>query len=409
MERIKQVVVSQQTYVLLIAGLLLCIPLPYAFSSVAVIVLSAVSFVSLFFHSKGNVSGYWIPAALYGLALLSLLWSVDTGKSLRGLERQLPLLIVPLSFWMMPVLTTKSIHRILKLFASGLSVYGLFFIGVSAYRYFFEGWKPGVFSYHALVDYFDLNAIYVSVMVSLSLLYMLFYAQRKTTDRLTIALLAIFLLLLASKNVLAVTTLAFFLGALLYGKLTRRKALLIALAAAFLTAAMFYGPIKKRWNAELNTDLAEVFTCDSFGIFYPWTGTTIRLFQARMFYELVQENNIFLTGFGINAAQEKVAEAQNQYDVYCGYNTYNFHNQYLQVFAELGVFGLLILLLLLAFIFKGYLKTRELIYLFFFLITASVFLSETYIWRQRGLIHFLVLYGLLIKLAASNGGIKRQQ
>lgn len=401
MDRIKQLVLSEQTYVLLIAGLLLCLPLPYAFSSIAVIVLSVISFVSLFFHPAAPLKGYWIPALLYVLLLLSLLWSEDVGKSLRGLERQLPLFIIPLSFWMMPPISKKGIHRILYLFATGLCFFALLFLTVSAYRYFYEGWTLGVFSYHGLVDLFDLNAIYISVMVSLSLLFMIFNARKRYREIVIIAVLLVFLLLLASKNVIAVTALSFVLGLFLSRKVLGRKGLLLSALGVILVAALLYAPIKRRWSAELNTDLTEVFTCDSFGIFYPWTGATIRLFQTRVFYELFQENDVFFTGFGINASQEKVAEVQNRYDLYCGYNTYNFHNQYLQSFAELGVFGLLILLSLLGYMLRGYFRTDQLIFLFFFLVMASVFVSETYIWRQRGLIHFMVLFGLLTHLERS--------
>lgn len=401
MEQLRKMVLSEQTYILLLAGLLLCLPLPYAFSSIAVILLTAVSFTALFFQPRKPFTPYWLPVILYGLILLSLFWSVDLAKSLRGLERQLPLLVVPLSFWMMPSISRKGIMRILYYFSVGLSIYALFFVAVSAYRYYYEGWTKGVFAYHALVDLLDLNAIYISVMVSISLLFMIFYVEKNWKNSVVMVLLAGFLLLLASKNVITVTLLAFLMGLVMYARSHNRRGFLLAFLGIVVATALLYRPIKKRWAAELNTDLTEVFTCNSFGIFYPWTGATIRLFQIRVFYNLVQENEIFLTGFGVNAAQEKVAQVQNRYDVYCGYNTYNFHNQYLQVFAELGIFGLLIVLLMLGHVLKGFLRTNELIFLFFFLVMASVFLSETYIWRQRGLIHFLVLYGLLIHLKGS--------
>ena len=94
------------------------------------------------------------------------------------------------------------------------------------------------------------------------------------------------------------------------------------------------------------------------------------------------------TGFGVNAAQDKLAEQQNRYNVYCGYNEYNFHNQYLQTFAGIGHFGFLIVCGMLLLLFQNYRKQKELMALFLGLVLFSIFLTETYIWRQRGMIHF---------------------
>lgn len=49
---IRSFLLSETTYSVLISGLLLCIPLRYAFSSIAVIVLTAVSFFRFFFTSQ---------------------------------------------------------------------------------------------------------------------------------------------------------------------------------------------------------------------------------------------------------------------------------------------------------------------------------------------------------------------
>ena len=68
-----------------------------------------------------------------------------------------------------------------------------------------------------------------------------------------------------------------------------------------------------------------------------------------MFFEFLQEENIFWTGFGLNASYKKLEEKGIHYNVFQGnnevegYQKKNFHNQYIQIFAELGVFGFLII------------------------------------------------------------------
>ncbi len=397
MKKLIDIVCAEKTYGFLIGGLLISIPLPYAFSSIALIVLIAAAFTSSFFHKKTFRRSYWLPVALFGIMLLSLIWTYDVGKSLRGIERQLPFLLLPMAFWLMPKLSTKTFHKSLYLFSVGmavLAVLSLVFSGVL----FLSGRPKGVFFYHSLVQHFDLNAIYISVMTSLSLLYLLFYEKRSKWNVLLILLLAGFLLLLSSKNLIIITVLAALVGYAITRKIRLKRVLFLGAIGAVLITLFFYSPLKRRWDVEFSTNAVEALTCEGFNNIYPWTGTSFRIFQARVFYELFEEYPVFFTGFGINAAQDLIAEKQNEYFVYCGFNTYNFHNQYVQTFAELGVFGFLFLVLMLAALFRSYWLNKELMPLFLFLVMASVFLTETYIWRQRGMIHFLTVYCLIIHL-----------
>jgi hypothetical protein len=155
--------------------------------------------------------------------------------------------------------------------------------------------------------------------------------------------------------------------------------------------------VRDRFEREVSvSNVKEVMECERFNKVYDWTGTTIRLFQARIFKEMMDEHDAYLTGFGINNSKEKIIEKQKHYNLWQGYYEYNFHNQYIQAFAELGIFGLLFVILLLGALLKEYIRTRDILVLSFFLIATVIFLTETYIWRQRGLYHFLILYCLLI-------------
>ena len=208
----------------------------------------------------------------------------------------------------------------------------------------------------------------------------------------------LFLILLSSKNLIFITVISILIG-LIIKKKRGFKSLLLGSSLVLITIlVIIFSPLKNRLNLELTSNVKEVLTCQEFNRVYPWTGTTIRLFQARIAYELLDEYDALLLGFGINASKDKIIEKQDHYNLYYGYNDYNFHNQYLQSTVELGLMGLICTLVLLFSIFKGFVNSRELMALFFFLIIASVFVTETYIWRQRGLYHFLILYGLLIKI-----------
>lgn len=397
MRALVNIALSEKTYGYLLGALLLSIPLPFAFSSISLIAFFAVSLFSAFYHKKSMHLGYWIPMALFLCMILSLTWTEHWEKSIRGLERQLPFLLIPLAFWLMPKVTRSVLNFALFVFSVGLSFLGLGLM-LKALISCINGAGTEVFFYHSLVSIFDLNAIYISVMVSLSLLFMIFY-KRRTLWNVSISLvLLLFLVLLSSKNLIIITILSIIVGFLISRKFNfKRWSVLIFIGLTVFTL-LFYSPLKSRWVTEFNTDIKDALTCEGFNENYPWTGASFRLFQARIFYESFNENKVWFTGFGINAAQARIAEKQNEYYLYCGYNTYNYHNQYVQTFAELGVFGFIVLLLLFVILFRSYLRHKELMILFFIIVMASAFFTETYIWRQRGMIHFLTLYCLFIHL-----------
>jgi hypothetical protein len=161
--------------------------------------------------------------------------------------------------------------------------------------------------------------------------------------------------------------------------------------------------VKQRFEREISaSNLKEVLESERFNKVYDWTGTTIRLFQARIFSEMLKEDGIFLTGYGISNSEDKIIKKQKHYNLWQGYYTYNFHNQYIQAFAELGIFGLLFLFLMLGAVLRRYMRDKDMLFLSLFFIMFVVFITESYLWRQRGLYHFLVLYCLFFKSMPSN-------
>ncbi len=397
MNRIKSIAFAESTYAYLLALVLMSIPFRYAYSSITLIILLAVSLIHALYRPKVLRFGYIIPAALFLLMVLSISWSVDIHKSIRGLERQLPFLLIPLAFWMMPTIKKEQFNKALSLFAYWMALFGMVLIARAAFRYW-EGSGTWAFTYHSLVDLFNLNAIYISVMTSLSLLYVLFYKQRNMTSILTLCALGLFLFLLASKNVIAITAVCIVLGFLLGKGRSIKRWLIVGVMGVVVGTSLFIGPIKNRWKAEIGSDIHEALTCEGFTDVYIWTGTSFRVFQARVFFELMQEQQRWLTGFGINAVQEEIAKKQDDYFLYCGYNEYNFHNQYIQTFAELGIIGFFLLIALLWVLLRLYLKHRDPFLLFVFLIITFIFFTETYIWRQRGMFHFLIIFGMLVSM-----------
>ena len=131
-----------------------------------------------------------------------------------------------------------------------------------------------------------------------------------------------------------------------------------------------------------------------------FSGASFRVYQFRMFLEIMKEENVFFQGLGLNASYKKIEEKGLKYNVFKGnettegYQKKNFHNQYIQTFAELGLVGFILLILILFINLKNALKNKDFIHIAFAILMISLFLTESFLWRQRGVVFFTVFYCL---------------
>ena len=378
-----------------IALVLFSIPLPYVYSTVGVGLLLL---VGLWGAWKGHVNrkwGYFWPIALFGLMVLSMAWSEDLDKSVRGLIRQLPFLLVPLAFMFWPTMDQKSFQKGVRLGSHAMALMALFFM-INALILWVNGASNAVFFYHQLVAIGDLNAIYLSGVTAFFLLFLWFGQPWRTLNVLTSVVLTFFLILLSSKNIIATTGLLALVGVVFQKRKNIKHYGVLLLVVLIIALAWQKTPWQQRWNQEFSSSWSEALECEGFTDIYPWSGTTLRVFFTRVFYEQLSEDQSWHKGYGINAGQAKIAQRQNKYYVYCGYNTYNLHNQYWQTVFELGLLGGLLLLGMLGHLVWLSVKTDQKIILFFAVLMAALFVTETYVWRQRGMLHFLVIYGLMV-------------
>jgi O-antigen ligase len=184
-----------------------------------------------------------------------------------------------------------------------------------------------------------------------------------------------------------------------------------------------FGKIKERFKEEFQTNtekslssnvieetptsvhyvsIKEAWTNPTFSPNDYFNGTAFRVYQLRIFLELVKENNTFFSGFGLNASYPKIKEKAIQYNLYMGvendsdsgYQSKNFHNQYVQNFAELGFFGFILLLIILFVNVKNSIKSKDFVHFAFAFLMISLFLTESFLWRQRGVVFFTMMYCL---------------
>ena len=400
---------------------LLCIPLGYAFNSVS---LGLLIIITLINYKKENINfdKYLIfPIALYLLMLLSFTWSIDKERTIAAISKELPLLLFPICFLLFRSFSEPEKHKIIKGFSFGMVAFSLFYLIKAAIRFFISQ-DTSVFFYHELVTK-DVNAIHVSVYMAVSFFYFLVKPIKTKFDKLAIAILFLMVFLLSSKNIVVV-----FIGLLgfyyLFFSKTAKKLRLrnLILILVLLFSLPFIGKVKERFKQEYETIMTDSSVNDviskgsekvyNVSIKQAWTnetfkandffpGTAFRVYQFRIFIEFMQEEAIFWSGFGLDASYSKIEEKGVQYHLFLGdenqegYQKMNFHNQYIQIFAELGVFGFLLLLIMLALSIRNAIDSKNYLHIAFSVLMISLFFTESFLWRQRGITFFIVMYCIL--------------
>ena len=398
----------------LILIVLFTIPLSYALNSVATGMLLL---ITIFTFQKKNFTfqlNLIYPILLYVLMLLSFFWSIDQKTTLTAILKEIPLLIIPLAFMLFKDFSKDQKQKIIQFYSYGILLFTVFYYLKAIIRFILSH-NTEVFFYHELVTK-DVNAIHVSVYVSMAFFHFFIKIKKEIIDYIAMTLLFAMVFLLASKNIIIVFIGLLLIYYLFLTKISRRMRMRnLILFLLFLFSLSFVGKIRDRFMVEIQTntkvslsadvDLNKQTGINNISIVEAWTkeyfapsdyfpGTAFRVYQFRMFLELFHEEPVFWTGYGLNASKEKLLEKEKKYNLHEGYGTYNFHNQYIQNFAELGVFGFVLLMIMLVLNVRNAFKSKDFIHFAFAILMISLFLTESFLWRQRGVVFFTIMYCL---------------
>jgi O-antigen ligase len=412
---------------LLVLLLLVTIPFPYFVNNILLVLFLLLSLKNIKKVNFNFSISLLLPIVLFFLMCLSYFWSIDAKETLSAIPKEVTLLLIPLAFILNKKFTEHQLENIKKHYSYSMLLLALFFL-IRAVVRFLINHDSRAFYYHG-EDEIDfglvpklLNAIHVSVFVAIGLFYFISKTVKSKFDYIAAAILFGFILLLSSKNIILVVILLslvhFFYFSKSSNKLRLRNLIVFGIMVGFIFS---FGKIKERFLSEFQANtkksistnviegipqgvhfvsINEAWNNETFTANDYFPGTAFRVYQFRIFLELIQENNIFLSGFGLNASYDKIAEKSNQYNLYkgaegnSGYQNFNFHNQYVQNFADLGVFGFVILIIMLSLNIKNAIKRKDFVHFAFAIIMISLFLTESFLWRQRGVVFFTLFYCL---------------
>ncbi|WP_370477435.1 O-antigen ligase family protein [Tamlana flava] len=388
-----------------VVGLLLAtLMLDYGFGSFSLVLLV---FYSLFkFFTKNNNEVFFdykltFPVLLFLWFSVTYFWTIDKSLTLKGIGRISALFLVPFAFCFLPKFTRLEFFKILKAYTVVNFFLGIVFVITSLIR-FLESRKLTEFTYHDLVSSFNLNAIYVSVFFSLSFFYLFLKPKKRIYEIVFLIFFLMMIVLLSSKTIIFCLLIGIiFIG---WKKVKNRTPKLVEIVLTFLVicliALLATKEITKRVNEEFvinsdeKTNLLQVLEKDKFSQVYPWTGTSIRLFQLRLLKEQIETEHVFLNGFGLFASRIDLKKRHEQYGTYKGYHIYNYHNCYAQVLSETGIIGLLLFLFLLSSNIVFALKSNNLLFVFFSFVAPVWSFTESFLWVQRGIFFFIIFYCL---------------
>lgn len=412
---------KNNTFLLPFIFLLISVPLFLGLNNVVLgvfILISLLNYKQLQFKFSFELL---VPILLFIWMGFSYFWSIDQERTLNAIPKEIVLFLIPMLFFFIKRFTENQKNYIFRSYSYFMVVLVLGFISRALIRFLISGDKR-VFFYHG--DYDDdyglvpklLNAIHMSVFVALAFFYFFQKEFKSKLDYVLSGLLFTFVLLLSSKNIIVIFIVLIIIQVLFYSKIANKMRLRNISILIVLIGFMFsFSNIKNRFVLEFytNTDkgighnvslgqqeginnvsIADAWLKEEFHPSDYFPGTAFRVYQTRLFLEFLDEESIFWNGFGLNASLKKLQEKEKKYNLHEGYGDFNFHNQYLQNFAELGFIGFVLLLLLLFLNIKNAIQSKDFIHIAFAILMISLFLTESFLWRQRGVVFFTVLYCL---------------
>lgn len=332
---------------------------------------------------------------IYLLIITSILWSSNKSLSVdKGIVRFLNFILIPTVFLIWNR-SNVSKDRILMLFSFFVTCWAIFFITCGICHWFVTHSVDKLF-HHELVSVLELNRVYVSAMVFISVLHLMINIRFLDKYRqIFLIIQTLFLFLLSSKLFIALSIVSILIVFVMKIKKVVRVASVIVVLLVSFMAINFLN--RGKLLTELNPNLEQTLYSDTFGQLYYANGINLRMLYIRFYCELIKEGQVnFFLGSGIGTSQIFLNQKIDEYDIWRGYKEFNYHNQYIQGLAEMGLLHPLFLCCLLVIGMTKVILQKNYFGLGVMVMFIMLFFSESLLYRQRGIYLFLLIYFLLI-------------
>ncbi|WP_276485268.1 O-antigen ligase family protein [Paraflavitalea pollutisoli] len=344
----------------------------------------------------------FVAYILYFLVETSgLLHATDLGAGLKNFESKLAFLALPVVFCT-SVISKDTRKQVLTGFTIAVTVASLYCLLLSV-KFYLQQHSTELFYYHGLVSHLDHHAVYFSVFIFISFIYLLlntdvpdWLANRKWFRIIWMSFYFVLLILLASKMLLIIL-----IPVVLYVTLNRfshiSKQKLIVVTSILLVlglTAIFAtnNPIRKRF-ADLQSTKLTFLQQEKYSPGEYFNGIELRLLLWRFTYEILTEKKAWLFGLSPSDAQPALKQKYLAVNMYAGdgksnqgYLVFNCHNQYLQTTLQSGLLGLAALLFWCFALVAQAVRKKDLLLNALVTVLLIFFFSESVFERQYGII-----------------------
>jgi len=323
-----------------------------------------------------------------------------------AISQKASLVVIPFLFYMVCVPDKGLWKTTIRGFVLGNVFAAICCAAYAVSRYFSTG-NPRVFFYHTYAGFTGMNAIYFSLYILVSLIYLLKYPPEVIVggirSKWAVPLITAFqlfnLLLLSSKMMIALGVIILLLTVRdrLKNAVQKTMALLLFILVG-VSLAIVKNPVSRRFYDINFTNYGQVFHQDTFTDFH-FDGLNLRLLLWRLGAELSQKNLAWLTGQGGEHYHDALNVKIKQSGMYAGdsvshttgYLNYNMHNQYMESYVQYGSVGLLILIIIIAGLIYFSFSQPTVLLRYFVLIFGVLFFSESVLETQSGILVFTII------------------
>lgn len=385
------------------------LPLKNNINSISIILLTLYSIYFQVTHRSFNLKTFkkLTPFIVYFVvALLSVLYSENTLRAFKSVNKLLPFILLPFIFSTLPIVK-KQYHTVLHYFAGFMVFLCLFshtkvliklyenndvLFNIFNNKYSYLSLSQDTVGIHSTYyAYFVLTAI----IVFLHLLLKAKTAKQKTVLVGLITYLSFFIFHLSSRLPIVVLFLLFN-GAIIYYFFTKKK-----LKTGVLYLLLLYG---LTFFIGYNVRITRYRFQQVFGFTYA-NGNEFNdgLNKLQQFKAALQSNKNVLLGNGIGDANDEIHKAYINLglDTYAE-RKYNAHNQFLQTYGGLGLFGVVVLLAIFGYGLFVFIREKNFLGILFVLSSLLVFQTESMLERHHGIALFVFLMCISFQLQNKN-------
>lgn len=379
--------------------------LPFQFPQVPITLsLILLLFFGLFVFEFGHFRQKFLynPQAL--IFVLFYLWmaaglaytpSPEEGE--KNLVLKITFLLLPLFFALVPPLKKSTIKHTALAFALAVALSNAVSLGKAVFNYGQSG-DLGAFFYGSLHVSPFVSMHYLAWFNAFALVVFLFGNAQGLIKRIApwLALLSAVMIILLSVRIqfIAVPVTLLSIVFLLKVKFTPRSLRWgLALPAILIMLLLFPGSKKRMLDtADEVKSMLEMGTDKQ---------TNQRVYLWKYGSQIVVENWLLGTGTGSAAdvMHQKLLTCDARFwdgekNVYLHQTRYNYHNMYLQVFGTHGVVGFLFFMFLMISAVALAIRRKDPLALGFIVLSAFVFITDSALERQAGVLFFAFFYGL---------------